>query len=339
MWYEGGTLDHIVISHRIRLARNLVDYKFPVKMNEQEAKHIIEKIKLSLKQLMQYEFTVLELEHAGSLEKQRLVETHLISPLLAKTQLPAMVVYNNDQTISIMINEEDHIRIQCMKGGRDIQNTWEMASRLDDEISKVLEYAFHKDYGYMTSCITNVGTGLRASFMVHLPMLSKTGHISKIFESLQKLGIQIRGMYGEGTKALGDIYQISNQLTLGRSEEDLIAIVNNVTKNLVEKEQYIRNNLSDTSYSVLADKLYRSYGILRYARELSLEESMGLLSDVKLGYEMGVYDFEEPSHNFYEMMLMCQEGVVFSESGALNTNKTINRLRAEKVRKYLENRK
>ncbi|WP_069999474.1 hypothetical protein [Cellulosilyticum sp. I15G10I2] len=335
MWYEGDILDHIVISHRIRLARNLVNYKFPVKMNKQEASSVIETIKLKLSQLTNYGFSLIELETISDIEKQKLVETHLISPLLSQIHLPTMVIYNKERDISIMINEEDHIRIQCMQGGQDIQKTWEVASKLDDEIARLLDYAFHAEYGYMTSCITNVGTGLRASFMVHLPMLSKTGHISKIFESLQKLGIQIRGMYGEGTKALGDIYQISNQLTLGRSEADLIAIVKNVTHNLVEKEAYIRSNLSDTTQRALINKLYKSYGILKYARELPVEDAMELLSDVKLGFEMGIYDFNKPSHNLYEMMLMCQEGVVLSSSQNLKESSPLNILRAECIRKYL----
>ncbi len=336
MWYEGRTLDHIVISHRIRLARNLVDYKFPVKMNQQEAYEVIRHLKVELAQLIGYDFDFIELEAISDIEKQKLVETHLISPLLSQIHLPTMVICNKERDISIMINEEDHIRVQCMQGGQSIQKTWETASKLDDDIGKVLEYAFHKEYGHMTSCITNVGTGLRASFMVHLPMLSKTGHISKIFESLQKLGIQIRGMYGEGTKVLGNIYQISNQLTLGRSETDLIAIVKNVTQNLVEKEEYIRTHLSETTKRGLINKLYRSYGILRYARELSVEEAMELLSDVKLGFEMGIYDFKKPSHNLYEMMLMCQEGVVLSGSQSIKENIPLNILRAEHIRKHLE---
>lgn len=336
MWYQGDNLDKIVISHRIRLARNLKNYKFLAKMNTEEAYRVIQKVRDVLPDLAEYHFNSLELGHIRPMERQKLVETHLISPLLAQIQLPTMVVYNEERDISIMVNEEDHIRIQCMHGGNDIQKTWETATKLDDALAKGLEYAFHEQYGYMTSCITNVGTGLRASFMIHLPMLSKTGHIDKVFESLQKLGMQIRGMYGEGTKALGSIYQISNQLTLGRSEADLIAIVKNVTQNLVEKEEYIRNNLSESSMRALKDKLYRSYGILKFARELTIEESMELLSDVKLGFEMGIYDFKKPSQNLYEMMLLCQEGVVLSHAQSLDEEISTTLLRAEQIRKYLE---
>jgi protein arginine kinase len=336
MWYEGTSLDHIVVSHRIRLARNLKDYKFLVKMNKEEAHKIVELVAAGLSKYKDYHFSMLELQNISDTEKQKLVDTHLISPLLAQIQLPTAVIYNPKRDISIMINEEDHIRIQCMQGGSNIQQTWENASKLDDDIAKVVEYAFHEQYGYMTSCITNVGTGLRASFMVHLPMLSKTGHINKVFESLQKLGIQIRGMYGEGTKALGDIYQISNQLTLGRSEADLISIVKNVTQNLVEKEEYIRNNLSDGTKRALINRLYKSYGIIRYARELTIEESMELLSDVKLGFELELYDFKKPSHNLYEMMLLCQEGVILSNSQEADENIPLDILRAELIRKHLE---
>lgn len=336
MWYEGTSLNQIIISHRIRLARNLGDYKFLVKMTKEEAKQIIECVGNGLSKYKDYQFNMLELQSISDIEKQRLVDTHLISPLLAQIQLPTAVIYNPEQDISIMVNEEDHIRIQCMQGGCDMQKTWETATKLDDDISKVLKYAFHSQYGYMTSCITNVGTGLRASFMMHLPMLSKTGHINKVFESLQKLGIQIRGMYGEGTKALGDIYQISNQMTLGRNEADLISIVKNVTDNLVEKEEYIRNNLSDASRRALINRLYKSYGILRYARELPLEESMELLSDVKLGFEINAYDLKKPSHNLYEMMLLCQEGVVLSASKALDESIPVDMLRAKRIREYLE---
>jgi protein arginine kinase len=336
MWYQNVAADDIVISHRIRLARNLVNYRFSIKMNEEEAYEIIDQVKQAVTKIPDYKFSIIEPHIINDVQKQQLVETHLISPLLAETAFPTMVIYNEDRSISIMINEEDHIRIQCMQAGNDIQKAWEIASELDDQISKILKYAFHKEYGYMTSCITNAGTGLRASFMVHLPMLSKTGHIGTIFESLQKLGMQIRGMYGEGTKALGDIYQISNQLTLGRNEIDLIAITKNVTHNLVEKEEYIRNHISDISKRALIDKLYRSYGILRYARELSTGEAMELLSDVKLGFEMGIYDFKKPTYNLYEMMLMCQDGVMLSKSQNLNQSISLNSLRAATIRQYLE---
>lgn len=338
MWYEEDSLNHIIISHRIRLARNLVDYKFPLKMNQQEALQVIKNLKIKLSKLTQYHFSLIELQNISDIERQKLAETHLISPLLAQMQHPTMVIYNKKRNISIMVNEEDHIRIQCMQGGMDIHNTWQMASKLDDDIAQVINYAFDQEYGYMTSCITNVGTGLRASFMAHLPMLSKTGHMNKIFESLQRLGMQIRGMYGEGTKALGDIYQISNQVTLGRNEIDLIGVVKNVAQNLVEKESYIRDNLSDTTKRALVNQLYQSYGILKYARELNLDEAMKLLSDIKLGFEMGIYDFEKPSHNLYEMMLLCQEGVLLSENKSLKINISLNTLRAERLRAYLTNK-
>ena len=206
-----------------------------------------------------------------------------------------------------MLNEEDHIRIQAINSGYNIEKCLTEANRIDTLLQESLNYAFDKQYGYLTSCITNVGTGLRASFMLHLPMLEKYGHIQSISNNISKFGMTIRGMHGEGTKSFGSIYQISNQTTLGKTEQQIIEDLKNITIQIVEREKNVRQNLKNTQNIDILDKIYRSYGIIKYCKKIRFEEAMKHLSNIWLGKDIGVLDITQ---NIYNIMMDIQPATI-----------------------------
>ena len=335
-WYQSQDVDNIIISNRIRLARNIEAYHFPTKMDEHEASALIAQMKLTAEKLPKYSFTCIELQDLKGLDKKQMMEHHLMSPYMFHQSLPGMMIVNQDETISIMVNEEDHLRLQGIGTGADLLETWKMVTQLDDDIETYIPYAFSEKYGYMTACPTNLGTGIRASYMLHLPLLKKTGYLAQILGAAGKFGMSIRGIYGEGTKSLGSIYQISNQRTLGRSEEEIIESVQNIATHLVAQEQNLRNIISSDLKSKLIDQVYRSYGILCFARELELSETMDLLSDVKLGFEMGIYDMQKPRKNIFELMIDIQEATVAKMALKEEEALTIDVIRANIIRKHLK---
>lgn len=334
-WYQSTDIDNIIISNRIRLARNIEKYPFTNKMEVYEAKALISQMKLTIDQFPKYNFTCVELENISDLEKQEMIEHHMMSPYMLQHKIPGMMIFNQEETMSIMVNEEDHLRIQGMGVGADLVSTWEKVNRLDDDIDQSIPYAFSEDYGYMTACPTNLGTGMRASYMLHLPLLKKTGHLQELLGAVSKLGMSIRGIYGEGTKSLGSIYQISNQMTLGRTEEEIIENVQNIAMQIVGQEKNIRKLMKDNVKDKLANQVYRSYGILSYARELSLSEAMNLLSDVKLGFEMNIYDMPKPTMSIYEMMIGIQDATITRKTKNNETHLPNDVVRANVVRDYL----
>lgn len=335
-WYQSQEIDNIIISNRIRLARNIKDYRFPARMDEHEALALIAQVKLAVGQLSKYDFTCIELKDIEKIDKKQMMEHHIMSPYMFHQSLPGMMVVNQDETISMMVNEEDHLRLQGINSGADLLSTWKTVTQLDDDIEGHIPYAFSGKYGYMTACPTNLGTGIRASYMVHLPLLKKTGYLKKMLEDIGKLGMSIRGIYGEGTKSLGSIYQISNQRTLGRSEEDIIEGVQNITSHMVEQEQNLRNIITSDSKSQLIDQVYRSYGILTFARRLKLSETMNLLSDVKLGFELDIYDMPKPKKNIFEMMIDIQEATIAKVASKEENPLPTDAIRANVIRKYLK---
>lgn len=281
----------IVISSRVRLARNLRDFPFPFKMNREQEAKVLERVKDSVaksKSEFINKIFFVELNHLNPIDKQALVEKHLISPDLAESQRVCGALISEDEKISIMINEEDHLRMQCLFSGMQLDKAWELCNRIDDMLEESVGFAFDKRYGYLTCCPTNIGTGMRASAMIHLPALTMTGYITQVLEACNKLGIAVRGLYGENTEALGNMFQISNQVTIGQTEEEIISSITNITDQIVERELVIRRELYDQSIYRFEDKVYRSLGILQNARMISNEESLKLLSDVRLGVNMGI---------------------------------------------------
>ncbi|RKJ19482.1 ATP--guanido phosphotransferase, partial [Butyricicoccus sp. 1XD8-22] len=229
----------------------------------------------------------LEIDDLKGLEKRVLVEKHLISPRLAEHATHGAVLLSDQEDISIMINEEDHIRIQCLFPGLQISEALERANVIDNILEERIDYAFDEKLGYLTSCPTNVGTGLRASVMVHLPALILTHQMNRIIPAINQLGLVVRGIYGEGSEALGNIFQISNQITLGKSEEDIIGDLISVVQQIVAQERAAREALVKTSSIQLENKVFRSYGILANSRIIETKEASECLSDVRLGIDTG----------------------------------------------------
>ena len=280
--------NNIVVSSRIRLARNFEGSKFSAKIDQDEAYKIIDDIKSVIEKnetTSKLGFELTYLQDIPEIEQNILVEQHIISPQLIKNKNQAAFMINKDKNIIIMINEEDHLRIQVLNSGLSLEDGLETANMIDDVLEESLDYAYDKTLGYITSCPTNMGTGLRASTMLHLPALSITNQLEKILLSISEIGVAVRGVYGEGTKSMGNLYQISNQGTLGASEETLVERIKQISLQLVKKENTVRRVLLKYSKIFLENEVYRAYGILKNARMIDTYEAMKLLSVVKLGIE------------------------------------------------------
>ena len=290
MWYtESGNNSDVVLSSRIRLARNFKGIPFPLKANEEQQEQVIQKCKTAADASgMNLKFV--DLKPMKDYEKQALAECHLISPQMMDDSIKRGLLLNDDNSICILVNEEDHLRIQCMEAGFNIRKCFEAANQVDDAIEKSADYAFDGQFGYLTCCPTNLGTGMRASVMVHLPALTMTRNINSIIDSLSQLGMTVRGIFGEGSKATGNIYQISNQETLGETEENIIERFEQIISEVIEKEREIRNRIYESDGFRLKDKLMRSFGILTNAVIISSDEAMTRLSDVRFAVELGIID-------------------------------------------------
>lgn len=288
MWYkECGRESDVVLSSRVRLARNLKGIPFPIRANEQEQEEIIEICKNAVEE-GSVKFSFIDIGAMKDYEKQAIAEQHIISPQMIDSKIKRGVLLNDDSSVSIMINEEDHLRIQCMASGLDLNNCFKKANEIDDIIEEKADYAFDSQFGYLTCCPTNLGTGMRASVMVHLPALTMSRSINSVIDSLSQLGMTVRGIFGEGSKASGSIYQISNQTTMGETEEDILERFSQIITEIIEKERDLRQRIYKSDKYRIEDKLMRSFGVLTNAVILSSEEAMSRLSDVRLGVELGI---------------------------------------------------
>ncbi len=275
IWYKNNNSD-IVVSTRIRLARNVDKTPFPNALKD--TKEVTEKIKnavLGGNSTLAKDFDFIDLDNTPLIRKQELAEEHLISPVMCEGKGKSVMI-SKDRTMSIMLMEEDHIRLQIIKDGFGLDEAYSLASKVDDVIEENITYAFDNDFGYLTACPTNTGTGMRASVMMHLPALTMTENINRVISSASSLGIEVRGLYGEGTKAYGNLYQISNRITLGLSESQVIEKLTNVVNQIVDMETKARNMLKEKNYDVIADRLFRSYGTFKYARSVSSSEAKSL---------------------------------------------------------------
>lgn len=299
-WLRGsGPESDIVISSRIRLARNLAEFPFVRKCTDQDRAQIERALHDRIEHISEWKgLSYVDVAQLDEVDRQFLVERQLISRQHADSQGARAVVIDPQETFSLMINEEDHLRIQVMHSGLDLHAAWAQVDHIDDLIEEKVTYAFNEQWGYLTACPTNVGTGMRVSVMLHLPALVITRQIEKVFRSLQKISLAVRGLYGEGSQAMGDFYQISNQITLGRSEEKLIAEVSDVVPRLIDYERRARDFLVRESEKDLHDRVSRAYGILCTAQTISSEETMHLLSSVRMGINLGLIDdLEIPTIN------------------------------------------
>ena len=289
-WYEkAGSCSDVVCSTRVRLARNLRQFPFPSRATDKQREAVEEKVKealLSGNSILSREFRFIPLESASEEEAVSLVERHIVSPEFISDRRGKAVLISEDESISIMINEEDHLRIQVLKEGLSLKEAAETADRIDTLLSETLDFAYDPEFGYLTQCPTNLGTGMRASVMLHLPALTENGAMPRISSNLSKLGLTLRGTYGEGSKIVGGLYQLSNQITLGLSENEAIENLRSITAQLMEEERKARSQMSENIG--WRDKIDRAAGILKTARVLSSSEFMELLSYIRIGLSTGV---------------------------------------------------
>lgn len=311
-WYEKDShnFNGIVISSRIRLARNLRAYKFPGRITYEESQQVISDVNGAVLRANDHAnefFEQMDMSLISQLDKIAMMERHVISPNFIRAKRPTGLVLSKDESISIMINEEDHIRIQSMEIGMNLEKALESAFHIDQLLEEKLGIAYDTNLGYLTACPTNVGTGLRASYMIHLPALETTGKLKFLLDAIAKFGLTVRGMYGEGSDAQGSLFQISNQITLGMSEEEIINNLTSVTKQIIEQEMIVRNKLLKEKRLEFEDAVYRSYGLLSHVRILTSKEAMTLLSDIKLGFELGILEAEEEKQiNIFDLMTCIQ---------------------------------
>ncbi|WP_088811020.1 MULTISPECIES: protein arginine kinase [Listeria] len=278
-----GDDSDVVMSSRIRIARNLAEEKFPAAF---ESEALISQVA----GVLDDDYALFKMADLSLLERALLVEKHLISPYLMNKSKLGAVFINEAENTSVMINEEDHLRIQCMEPGLRLFDALERAMRIESEVEDVVPFAFNPELGFLTSCVTNVGTGLRASVMVHLPGLVLTKRFGKMAEAIRSVGFVVRGIYGEGSGSLGHIFQISNQVTLGKTEEEIVMDLTQMMEQVIMQERVSRTHLKQKFHITLEDRIFRSFGLLKNARMLTMLESASAISDLHLGMELGIFE-------------------------------------------------
>lgn len=329
-----GEHSDIVLSTRIRLARNLQDHLFPVCASKEQAEHVSETVNRAVEGIEEYPFTSIAMKDLSSLERQILVEKHLISSQLIDPEKYGAVLLSEDETISIMVNEEDHVRIQCIYPGFQLEAAYDTADFIDSEIESSLDYAFDETFGYLTSCPSNTGTAMRASVMMHLPALTITKQIERIIPAISRLGMVVRGSYGEGSEALGNIYQVSNQITLGKSEAEILKDLESITNRLMAHEKKSRELLLAKSEIHLENRVFRSLGTIKHARILPTAEAARCLSDVRLGIDIGIIKNVDMMI-LNELMIFMQPGFLQQYKGTELTSDQRDILRAQLFRDRL----
>lgn len=290
-WLRGsGPESDIVISSRIRLARNLADFPFIRRCSDEDRLSIERTVRARMEQIEEWtDINYVDIDSLSEIDRQFLVERQLISREIADADGSRGVAIDPNEQYSVMVNEEDHLRIQVMHSGLDLMSAWQRINRLDDQLEAAVLYAFHPQFGYLTACPTNVGTGLRVSVMLHLPALVITQQIEKVFRSMQRINVTVRGLYGEGSQYTGDFYQVSNQVTLGHSEEALVSLVGEkVVPDIIQYERKAREFLMGKGEKDLHDDVSRALGILSTAKKISSEETMHYLSKVRMGVNLGL---------------------------------------------------
>ena len=336
-WLRGAGPDsEIVISSRVRLARNVAGEPFLTRCDDSQRRRIAERLHEAVEQAaIANEMLYVDVEAASDLDRQLLVERHLISRQHAQGSGARAVVVTGDETAAVMINEEDHLRVQVLRSGLQLADSYEQIDRVDDALAQRVHFAFSGRFGYLTACPTNVGTGIRVSVMLHLPALKMSGQIEKVFQAASDMRLAIRGLYGEGTEAMGDLFQISNQTTLGQSEREIISEFNDrIVPGIIEFEREARRSLLATHGDAMEDKAFRSLSLLRSARLMSSEETMGLLSQVRLGIHLGrVQDITLQTVN--ELLQLTQPAHLQQIHGRAMDAAERARVRAEFIRQRL----
>ena len=331
-----GPHDRIVMSSRIRLARNLKDAAFPGWAKKPERIKVLETIRPAVHSLPEMKDAFSEsMDNLSTLDKQILVERHLISREHAAKNAGSGLVLNRDETLCVMINEEDHMRMQSLRPGLQLRQAWSVIDQVDSELERKLEYAFNPDLGYLTACPTNIGTGIRVSAMLHLPGLVLAEQINPIIQSVNKLGLAVRGLYGEGTEALGNVFQVSNQMTLGESENAIVERLEKVLAQIIEHEENARGMLLEKKAKMVYNHIGRAYGILANAHSISSKETMNLLSLMRLGVDVGLFSGMDRSL-VDELFILTQPAHLQKQHTEKLSAEERDLLRADMVRERLK---
>ncbi len=310
-WFdEASEKGSAVVSSRVRLVRNLDGYVFPSRMTSGESAEMVRRLKGGLRELdsldgKSYEY--LDLTELGSLEKKALTERRVINTTIAAKKEPSGLIFSEAEDTGILLNGSDHVRIQVMASGLKLPELWKQANKIDDYIGERFSYAFDEKYGYLTSFPTNMGTGLRASVILHLPALSLGKKFNGMVTEMSRFGAAVKGVYGEGSENYGALYQVSNQKTLGISEKEILELVTKVALQLASQEEQVRRMAMEKHSLECADEAYKSYGVLKYARRLSQKDAMIFLSQMMSGVTDGILQFKEPC-SLYRIMLGIQPG-------------------------------
>jgi len=335
-WLKGtGPKSNIVISSRVRLARNIDGFQFFNWAKPKEKEEILCAIRTTLeKSRFLKKSLFLKMRDLTELDRQFLVERHLMSPEhIAEPEHKGLLV-DDKETISIMVNEEDHLRLQVLQSGFNVVEAWRISNEIDTDLGKRVRYAFSPQWGYLTACPTNTGTGLRASIMLHLPALVMTNQIGRVFQAISKLGLTLRGFYGEGTEAIGNFFQVSNQVTMGHSESDLIDKISGIVDKLVKREESTRNMLLSKNKDEISDKIWRAYGTLKSARIITSNEAIKLLSAIRLGVDLGIAD-EIDKALINKLFILTQPAHLQKIEGKLLNPNQRDYKRADIIRKKL----
>ena len=331
-------INNVTISTRVRFARNLREFPFSDKMNVGQCEEVIKKISIAIKKVkMMGQFELIRLSELNEIDCIALVENHLISPKLLENKAVGALLLSQDHTISIMINEEDHIRIQAILPGQKTREAYQVAVEID-KLLEVVGYSCDEKFGYLTSCPTNTGTAMRVSIMLHLPAIIKTGNLDKAMESCNKLGIAVRGMYGENSEPLGHMIQISNQVTLGHTEEELVTSVERISNQIVEWELQLRKTLLQNDRIGIEDEVYRAYGVLANARRLKTKEALELLSDLRTGVDMGLISTVS-KEILDELQIVVQPATIQKLAGRRMPATERDIIRADVVRDRIEKKR
>ncbi|SDZ22145.1 protein arginine kinase [Tindallia californiensis] len=335
---ELGPHGDIVMSSRVRFARNLAPYDFPQRITIEGAKEVSQLVKKTLeKNDSDYKntFHTIRMKKTDEIERQLYVEEHMISPALAQNTEKGELLINKQKGCSLMLHEEDHIRIQCLRKGLQPMEAFLEADRIDDWLGKHLPYAYDERLGYLTACPTNIGSGLRVSVMLHLPALTMMGYLEDLIRAAGQLGFTVRGVFGEGSGYLGNLYQISNQVTLNVKEQEIVTNIEDIAGKVIDRERAVRKSVLCDQKLELEDRVFRSLGILKYAQLIKRKEAMHLISDVILGTSLGVISAYSLS-DLHKLMAQIQPAYLQKQSGTILTEKEREQKRAAFIRETLK---
>ncbi|HEY3266013.1 MAG TPA: ATP--guanido phosphotransferase [Armatimonadota bacterium] len=330
-----GTDGDVVVSTRMRLARNVAIAPFPGQATDEDLERVAQACRAPFEDSADFcDFRLLDVAAMDPVTLRSLVERHLVSARLLSPPEHRYAILSPTGTLAVMVNEEDHLRMQCFLPGRDIKGAWNILDRLDDWLSATLPWCFSPRYGYLTTHLANLGTGLRASAMVHLPALETTGRRDETLRAAASLGVAVRGLYGEGSQSAGDLFQVSNRFALGPAEEEIVGRVDTTAKFLVGAERQARRRLLDEEEGSLADAAWRAYGILMYARRLTTAEALDLLSKLKLGLDLNLLNVVARK-TVQSLFLAVRPASLQAASGRTLDPKARDRARADLIRHAL----